>query len=188
HLGNVLRKTGRYADALAAYQRAIQIKPTAHGHSTLAACYADVGEQAHNTAARRTAVELAPNDAAAHSDLLLDLLHYAAATPQLQLEESLNWARRHAEPLTAKAPPPTPSDPADGRLRIGYVSADFHEHPVGRFFEPVLAAHDRTRFEVFCYSASRKQPDATAARLTPLSDQCRAIGHDQRGRLAAVCL
>jgi len=175
HLGNVLRKTGRYADALAAYRRAIQIKPTAHGHSTLAACYADVGEQEQAIAARRKAVELAPNDAATHSDLLLDLLHDSATTPQLQLEESLNWARRHAELLIAKAPQPTPREPPDGRLRIGYVSADFREHPVSRFFEPVLTAHDRARFKVFCYSASRKQPDATTQRLQSLAEHWREI-------------
>jgi len=38
------------------------------------------------------------------------------------------------------------------RLRIGYVSADFSSHPVGRFMVPVLAHHDRGRFDVHCFS------------------------------------
>lgn len=38
------------------------------------------------------------------------------------------------------------------RLRIGYVSGDFHrQHPVNLFMLPVLQRHDRTRFEVFVY-------------------------------------
>ena len=37
-------------------------------------------------------------------------------------------------------------------LKIGYVSADFRSHSVAYFFEPILACHDRTRFEVYCYS------------------------------------
>jgi len=37
------------------------------------------------------------------------------------------------------------------RLRIGYISADFHKHSVAYFITPVLEAHDRQRFEVFAY-------------------------------------
>ena len=37
-------------------------------------------------------------------------------------------------------------------LRIGYVSADFKQHSVAHFIEPVLAAHDKSKFDVFCYS------------------------------------
>jgi predicted O-linked N-acetylglucosamine transferase (SPINDLY family) len=37
-------------------------------------------------------------------------------------------------------------------LRIGYVSPDFKQHSVAHFIEPVLAAHDKSKFEVFCYS------------------------------------
>jgi predicted O-linked N-acetylglucosamine transferase (SPINDLY family) len=37
------------------------------------------------------------------------------------------------------------------RLRIGYVSGDFSQHPVGRFMVPVLAYHDRRSFEIHCF-------------------------------------
>ncbi len=36
----------------------------------------------------------------------------------------------------------------DKRLKIAYVSGDFREHPVAYFLEGVIAAHDRTSFEV----------------------------------------
>jgi protein O-GlcNAc transferase len=38
------------------------------------------------------------------------------------------------------------------RLRIGYVSGDFGPHPVALFIRPVLERHDRSAFEIFCYS------------------------------------
>jgi predicted O-linked N-acetylglucosamine transferase (SPINDLY family) len=38
------------------------------------------------------------------------------------------------------------------RLRIGYVSADFHRHPVMQMMRSFYALHDRTRFEIFAYS------------------------------------
>lgn len=39
-----------------------------------------------------------------------------------------------------------------GRLRIGYLSPDFREHPVGILMQDVFAAHDRDRVEVHAYS------------------------------------
>lgn len=40
------------------------------------------------------------------------------------------------------------------RLRIGYLSSDFHDHATMRLFEDVLALHDRSKFDVtlFCYT------------------------------------
>ena len=57
--------------------------------------------------------------------------------------------------MTGSVPPIAPWDnepDADRRLRIGYVSGDFGPHPVGLFIRPVLQSHDRSAFEVFCYS------------------------------------
>lgn len=38
------------------------------------------------------------------------------------------------------------------RLRIGYVSADFHSHPTMHLMRSFFALHDRSRFEVYAYS------------------------------------
>jgi len=40
----------------------------------------------------------------------------------------------------------------DGRLKIGYLSADFYQHPVGHFIQNPISHHDRDRFEVYCYA------------------------------------
>lgn len=37
------------------------------------------------------------------------------------------------------------------RLRIGYLTGDMRDHPVGRLLSPVFVLHDRSRFEVFVY-------------------------------------
>src|SRR5205085_5852891 len=45
------------------------------------------------------------------------------------------------------------NDRSPGRqLRIGYVSPDFLNHPVGRFLQPLFEHHDRDRYEIVCYS------------------------------------
>jgi len=47
------------------------------------------------------------------------------------------------------------------RLRIGYVSADFRVHSAALCFQPVLVNHDKSRFEITCYSSSAPEDDYT---------------------------
>lgn len=48
-----------------------------------------------------------------------------------------------------------------GKLRVGYVSADFRHHPLACFTEPVLSHHDKSRFEVVCYSNHLREDEVT---------------------------
>ncbi|HYD60232.1 MAG TPA: glycosyltransferase [Noviherbaspirillum sp.] len=53
--------------------------------------------------------------------------------------------------------------PLDGRpLRVGYVSADFCQHTVGLFVKDVIASHNRSRMQVFTYSAGQVDDWVTA--------------------------
>jgi predicted O-linked N-acetylglucosamine transferase (SPINDLY family) len=63
-------------------------------------------------------------------------------------------------------PPARPVVARAGRLRIGFVSGDFHEHPVGYFLEGVLQHLDRSAFELFAYPTAAKH-DALSARIRP---------------------
>lgn len=60
------------------------------------------------------------------------------------------------------------------RIRIGYVSGDFCKHPVTSFFLPVLEQHDRTAFEVFCYS-NYVWEDSVTRRIRKLADHFEEI-------------
>ena len=39
------------------------------------------------------------------------------------------------------------------RLRVGYVSSDFGNHPLSHLMGSVFGMHDRTKYEVFCYAS-----------------------------------
>jgi len=56
------------------------------------------------------------------------------------------------------------------------VSADFGDHPVGRFLLPLLERHDHRQFEVFWYSNTAR-PDAMTARFRSCADQWRDIAN-----------
>ena len=59
-------------------------------------------------------------------------------------------------------------------LRIGYVSPDFRDHPVGRFVLPIIRGHQRTRFKAYCYS-SVAMPDRFTAAIASAADRWRLV-------------
>jgi protein O-GlcNAc transferase len=129
-------------------------------------------QEAHRALSR--AVALDPGNSELHSRLLFMLTQNALASPRETLDEHRAWSRRHADALCAAAIPyGNDPDPAR-RLRVGYVSGDFKRHSVSYFIEPVLAAHRREDFEVFCYSNCRR-PDERTQRLRALADSWRDI-------------
>lgn len=60
------------------------------------------------------------------------------------------------------------------RLKIGYLSADFRQHPVAIFFEQILKNHDRIPFEIYCY-ADVLIPDTVTARFQGYANHWRDI-------------
>lgn len=66
-------------------------------------------------------------------------------------------AERDAGPVAAHRP----GSAGDGLLRIGYLSPDFATHPVGYFMRNLIQHHDRSRFEIFCYSNRNVHDDVT---------------------------
>lgn len=68
--------------------------------------------------------------------------------------EQRQIAENYAASLAGKIVPlASPAPPAPGsRLRIGYVSADFHNHATAHLMLGLFRRHDRRQFEVFAYS------------------------------------
>lgn len=93
------------------------------------------------------------------------LLH-EATTAEQQLSYARRWATarfgKSASPF--QAPPPA-ERARDDRVRVGYLSSDFQEHPAAYLIAGVLEAHDRSRFEIFAYSYGPQQESPMRARL-----------------------
>lgn len=64
--------------------------------------------------------------------------------------------------------------PRNSKIRIGYLSGDFKTHSVSYFFAPILQSHDRSEFEVYCYS-DVFSPDPVTVRFEKQSDHWRDI-------------
>ena len=76
--------------------------------------------------------------------------------------------RHYAQRIRLRAPDALTPRPIarGGRLRIGYLGADFGRHAVGLLLRGLFAAHDRDRFEVLGYSLKRHDDPVAGALRT----------------------
>jgi predicted O-linked N-acetylglucosamine transferase (SPINDLY family) len=175
NLGHLLHRQDRLAAAEAHYRDAIRINPGyAEPHTNLGNLLKDRGELDDAIAAYRRAIALRPDLPYLHSNLLLTLHYHAGFSPADIAREHRAWAERHVAPLTAARRPHENDPEPDRRLRVGYVSPDFREHPVARFLLPLLREHDRRQVEVFAYS-DVTTPDAVTAIVRNHGDRWRDV-------------
>ncbi|KAF7817771.1 putative UDP-N-acetylglucosamine--peptide N-acetylglucosaminyltransferase SEC [Senna tora] len=96
--------------------------------------------------------------------------------PMLALEISCKYAahcsliasRFALPPFSHCAPIPIKCEGGYERLRVGYVSSDFGNHPLSHLMGSVFGMHNRKNVEVFCYALS--QNDGTEWRHRILSE------------------
>ena len=96
-------------------------------------------------------------------------LQFIAAGARLLPAEALQQHAQAWEQQRRLKPSPIWADhlrkrDPDRRLRVMYFSADFHNHPVGRFIEPILQNHDRTQVDLIGVSCGSIQ-DQQSQRL-----------------------
>ena len=169
---NILRDMGRMAEALADYEQVLAIQP-AHLHALNGAA------QAALTLCDWPKVEaLTPRlkDNAANGPALIQpfvLLGYDD-DPALQRRCAENYVRRTAPPRA----PLGGMRHAHDRIRLAYLSTDFHQHPTAQLLIELFERHDRTRFEVTALSFGPDDGSAMRARLREAFDHF----EDVRGR------
>jgi protein O-GlcNAc transferase len=173
HKAATLSAMGRYAAAEEAFRRAIVADPgRAATHNNYAILLNSLGRTDESRASYTRAIAYAPGDPGIHSNYLMSLCYDSAIGPQAMVAAHREWARRFAPPG-----PEAPFDlPAEGPLRVGYVSPDFHEHSVAYFLDAVFRHHDPARISVYAYS-DVANPDRMTAALREKAAQWR----DTRG-------
>ena len=100
--------------------------------------------------------------------------------------EQRQCAERHVRDSVGAVPPaPAGGARRAGRLRLAYLSADFHEHATGHLMARLFELHDRDRFEVFGVSFGPDDGSPMRARLKRAFDRfadVRALSDAQAAR------
>jgi predicted O-linked N-acetylglucosamine transferase (SPINDLY family) len=159
--GQSLLHLKRLEEALASYEKALALNPS-HPDAL-----SGVAEVALRLCDWRRAANIAPDLAAAvRADKAqippFVVLGYSS-DPMLQLRCAKNAIRSRIPVL----PPPLWSGEVyrNRRIKLAYLSADFHDHATANLMAELFERHDRARFEVWGLSFGPDDGSATRARL-----------------------
>ena len=171
NLGNALVATSALDDAADAYRAAIQRAPDlADAYNNLGHVLKDTLRQAEAVEAYRQATRLRPDSPDIASNLVYGLHFLADIDPKAMFEEHRAYAARFTPPQPS-FPDLIASPPDKWPLRIGFVSGDLRDHPVGRFMLPLFRHHDREANEFICFAQwSAAEEDDVTRQLRALAD------------------
>jgi protein O-GlcNAc transferase len=161
-MGLALDSQGRLDHAVINFNKALTLKPDhADAWNNLGNTLKRQGKLDEAAACYRKALALTPGSYRVHSNLLSTLQSSADRPPSDTFMEHLRFAEVFEAPLKKIWQSHLNTREPGKRLKVGYVSADFRRHPVAYFIEPVLASHDKTQVEIFCYYNDIAQDNLT---------------------------
>jgi protein O-GlcNAc transferase len=184
NLATALGDQTKFDEAIAFFARALTLKPDfAEAHNNLANVLKHQARIEEALGCYERVLALKPDFAGAHSNLLLTQ-HYSDRISNAELlAAAQRFGDKFDRPCTGV---PFPNDRSIGRrLRIGYVSGDFQQHPVGFLLARVLEAHDREACEIFCY-ANSVNGDEVTDRLKRAAHHWRSIVGQSDAEAAAM--
>jgi len=181
NLGNLLRDNGQKDAAIQQFARAIELCPThALAVINLGGTLVELGHVEQAQEVLRMAVRLAPDNAQAIVNLAMvcdfeayrafDRLPAGWATQSAQfpglflhfednaahqLARSRSWAQARFLFPTSPLQAPRP----DARIRVGFLSSDYHDHATMRLLSGVLREYDRSRFAFHAFSYGHEAQD-----------------------------
>lgn len=184
NLGMLLDDAGHYQQAAEVFEQAQRIQPDfALVSHHLAGTYHVQNRHEEAVDAYRKALALDPGNLITLSNLIA-ITNYRPPRTDGLTEELVDCYLSSIAPERARAVVAPAHDREPGRpLRVGYVSPDFRLHSVAFFIEPLIEAHDRQRFEVYCY-ADVARPDTVTERLKTLADHWFDTSEDNDETLA----
>jgi predicted O-linked N-acetylglucosamine transferase (SPINDLY family) len=174
NLGNFLKSHGQLKEAAIYFLHATKLHPeyvVAHGN--LATTLIELGQIEAAVASFYQAVLVQPDFAAGHSNLLFVLNYTTIRGAEACLSEAKRYGAMVAKKAGSRFLAWKCERPVQ-RLRIGFVSADIINHPVGFFLDSLISQLDFSRIELVVYHNNLRADDLTE-RIRPYCTQWREI-------------
>lgn len=139
YYGLVLKKQGDLKGAASAFEQAVKLKPDyAAAYNNLGIVNKDMGDVEAGIRNYRRALKLNPSYASCYSNLLFCLSHSEKINIQALYKEHCQFGLQYELPLKSTWLIHTNQRDPERCLQIGFVSADFRDHALAYFIEPLL--------------------------------------------------
>jgi protein O-GlcNAc transferase len=152
--GNALAEMRKYDEAIASFDKAISINSKdAASWCNRGNILVSIGKYELGERSIRRSIEIDDNLIEARSCLLFNLNYFSRQSIEANLLEARLFGRKvsnRSEPKFDK----WNTSISNGKLRIGFVSGDLRNHPVGYFMESFLEKIDPTNFDLFAFTNS----------------------------------
>ncbi|KAI7842191.1 hypothetical protein COHA_004104 [Chlorella ohadii] len=173
NLASAFKDSGRHDEAINTYRQALALRqdfPEAFAnlvHSLQCVCeWADrpaLFKRLEGDVRRDIAAGRLPSVQPFHAMAYPFPADLALAISRQYASFCLGVAQRMGVPRLAH-PPAVQLAPGQ-RLRVGYVSSDFGNHPLSHLMGAVFGLHDRSKVEVFCYALTPSDGSEWRARI-----------------------
>lgn len=141
-----------YDQALQYFERSLEFEPAlSNSLLNMSALLATIGQYDRARVLVQQFADANPLDAGSWSVMLFHEQLNPASTPDYMAALHQEYQRRYGSLFKIRCQKPNNRDP-ERKLKIGYVSADFYNHAVSYFIEPILQRNDLNRFEIHCFS------------------------------------
>ena len=165
--GRVLLKLKRYEDALASLEAAVALKPDYEflcGGVLLTKMRICEFSNMEIEFVRISEKIMRGEKAGRPIDIIA-----ISSSPEVQRKTAEIWIRKGHS--THAALPSIPKHPARERIRIGYFSADFFNHPTMHLMAELIEKHDRSRFELIAFSFGPERNDEMRRKSMTIFDK-----------------
>ena len=183
NLGAALARDKKLDEAIEWYAKAAQLRPhVPEIVNNYAGALKDAGRLDEALGWYRRAIAMNAS-ASVHSNLVY-LLHFHPEYDSRAIGTELSrWNEMHARPLGKDIQTHLNHSVPDRRLKIGYVSPFFYYQAEAHFVLPLLACHDREKFEIHCFSAVKRKDEYTEQHRK-FADAWHDVSQDDDRRLA----
>lgn len=152
----------RSAEAVVGLKAALSRRPDLQSlHKNLATALHRLGRHEEAFVSYERALAFNPGDVLTHANKIFLLDYLTRIDFEAHQAERRAYVKQHLQTQSVFPDFSSRNRNPDRPLVLGYVSADFKNHATASCFLPILEHHDRTQFQIICYSGVLAEDDWT---------------------------
>jgi len=177
NLGQSYFKVGRIADAHRALTKSVEYAPHRSDlRNNLGVLQQLIGDVDGAIMTFQSVSDNDPQALLAERNLKIAVLNSPQWNADALFKLHQTLGKRHLKYRARHKKFPSHDFTPDRKLRVAYVSSDFHDHPVGNNLLPLIRNHDKSQVETYLY-ANVETPDQRTKTFREVSDHWRETGN-----------